>query len=59
MWLYFRFSLSYRDGEELMAARGIVLTDETIRQWCRKFGQHSAKQVRNVSSTCETDSAMI
>jgi len=45
VWLYFRFSLSYRDGEELMAARGIVLTDETIRQWCRKFGQHSAKQV--------------
>src|SRR6266545_4332589 len=46
VWLYFRFSLSYRDVEELMAARGIVLTYETIRQWCRKFGQHSANQLR-------------
>jgi putative transposase len=43
VWLYYRFSLSYRDVEELMAARGIVLTYETIRQWCQKFGQHSAK----------------
>jgi putative transposase len=46
VWLYYRFSLSYRDVEELMAARGIVLTYETIRQWCRKFGQHYANQVR-------------
>jgi putative transposase len=46
VWLYFRFSLSYRDVEELMAARGIVLTYETVRQWCRKFGQHSANQLR-------------
>ena len=46
VWLYFRFSLSYRDVEELMAARGIVLSYETIRQWCRKFGQHSANQLR-------------
>jgi hypothetical protein len=46
VWLYFRFSLSYRDVEELMAARGIVLTYETIRQWCQKFGQKYANQVR-------------
>jgi len=46
VWLYFRFSLSYRDVEELMAARGIVLTYETIRQWCRKFGQQYANQLR-------------
>jgi putative transposase len=39
VWLYFRFSLSYRDAEELMAAQAIVLTYETVRQWCRKFGQ--------------------
>jgi hypothetical protein len=39
VWLYFRFSLSYRDVEELLAARGVVLTYETVRQWCRKFGQ--------------------
>ena len=46
VWLYFRFSLSYRDLEELMAARGIVLTYETIRQCCRKFGQQYANQLR-------------
>src|SRR5918997_2508439 len=46
VWLYFRFSLSYRDVEELMAARGVVLTYETVRQWCRKFGQSYANQLR-------------
>ncbi len=39
VWLYFRFALSYRDVEELLAERGVVLTYETVRQWCRKFGQ--------------------
>ena len=39
VWLYFRFSLSYRDVEELLAERGIVVTYETVRQWCLKFGQ--------------------
>jgi putative transposase len=38
VWLYFRFSLSYRDVEERLAARGIQVTYETIRPWCRKFG---------------------
>jgi putative transposase len=46
VWLYYRFSLSYRDVEVLMAERGIVLTYETIRQWCRKFGQQYANQLR-------------
>jgi putative transposase len=46
VWLYFRFPLSYRDVEELMAARGIVVTYETIRQWCRTFGQQYANQLR-------------
>lgn len=45
VWLYFRFSLSYRDVEDLMAARGIVLTYETLRQWWRKFGQQYANQL--------------
>jgi putative transposase len=39
VWLYFRFCLSYRDVEELMAARGVMLTYEAVRSWCRKFGQ--------------------
>ena len=33
VWLYFRFALSYRDVEEIMAARGVTLTYETIREW--------------------------
>jgi hypothetical protein len=33
---YFRFSISYRDVEEMMAKRGLTLTYETIRRWCLK-----------------------
>ncbi len=39
VWLYYRFSLSYRDIEEIMAERGVKLTYETVRKWCLKFGQ--------------------
>jgi putative transposase len=39
VWLSFRFARSYRDVEERLAERGVVLTHETVRQWCRKFGQ--------------------
>jgi hypothetical protein len=46
LWLYYRFSLSYRDVEELIAECGIVLTYETIHQWCQKFGQHCARVLR-------------
>ncbi|MGH8069288.1 MAG: IS6 family transposase [Candidatus Entotheonellia bacterium] len=47
IWLYFRFCLSYRDVEELLFARGIIVTYEAIRQWCRKFGQQYANQLRS------------
>ena len=46
VWLYFRFSLSYRDVEELLAERGIIVSYETIRQWTRKFGHSYANQLR-------------
>jgi putative transposase len=46
VWLYFRFCLSYRDVEELMAERGVGLTYEAVRYWCRKFGQTYANQLR-------------
>jgi putative transposase len=36
VWLYYRFLLSYRDAEELLAERGIAVSYETIRRWCRK-----------------------
>ena len=42
VWLYHRFSLSFRDVEELLAKRGIIVSYETIRQWCRKFGPEYA-----------------
>ncbi len=46
VWRSFRFALSYRDVEELLAERGIILTYETVRQWCRKFGQTYANALR-------------
>ncbi|WP_040449036.1 IS6 family transposase, partial [Ktedonobacter racemifer] len=46
IWLYFRFSLSFRDIEEIMAERGVALTYETIRQWCLKFGQMYAHELK-------------
>jgi putative transposase len=52
VWLYFRFSLSFRDVEELMAQRGVVVTYETVRQWCLKFGQTYAKELRRRRPRC-------
>ena len=46
VWLYHRFALSLRDVEELMVARGVVVTYETIRSWCAKFGPDYAAQLR-------------
>ena len=46
VWLYYRFLLSYRDVEELLAERGIAVSYETIRRWSRKFGQRFADGVR-------------
>ena len=46
VWLYYRFSLSLRDVEELLAKRGITVTHETIRQWCRKFGPEYARKLK-------------
>ena len=44
-WLYFRFPLSLRMVDELLAARGITVSRETIRQWALKFGQVFANQI--------------
>jgi hypothetical protein len=46
VWLYFRFPLSFREVEELMLVRGVVVSYETIRHWCAKFGQAYANQLR-------------
>ena len=46
MRLSYRFLLSNRDGEELLAERGVAVSYETIRRWCKKFGQPFADGVR-------------
>ncbi len=46
IWLYFRFNLSFRDVEELMAERGVELSYETIRRWVDKFGSTYAKRIK-------------
>ena len=46
VWLYHRFCLSFRDAEDLLAQRGITVSYETIRQWCRTFGPAYAKTLR-------------
>ena len=46
VWLYFRFNLSHRDVEELLAERGIQVSYEAIRLWCRKFGHAYTDQLR-------------
>ena len=38
IWLYLRFTLSYRDVEDLLAERGLDITHETVRRWVLKFG---------------------
>jgi putative transposase len=45
VWLYFRFPLSHRDVEELLFVRGVNVSYEAIRKWCRKFGQQYANQL--------------
>src|SRR3954467_7156574 len=46
IWLYFRFPLGLRMVEEMLAARGIIVSHESVRQWARKFGQALANQIR-------------
>ena len=46
VWLYHRFTLSYRDIEELLAERGIRVSYEAIRLWCRRFGPEYARRLR-------------
>ena len=48
VWLYFRFPLSLRMVDELLAARGIIVSYETVRQWALKFGQVFARHCQFV-----------
>jgi putative transposase len=46
IWLYLRFTLSYRDVEELLAERGLDMSYETVRRWVLKFGPLIAQRLR-------------
>ena len=46
VWLYHVFSLSLRDVELILAERGVCVTHESVRGWCRKFGMEFAKRLR-------------
>jgi putative transposase len=46
VWLYHVFSLSLRDVELILAERGVLVTHESIRNWCQKFGAEFAKRLR-------------
>ena len=46
VWLYYRFCLSFRDVEDLLAERGVIVSYETIRQWSRKFGVDYARKLK-------------
>ena len=46
VWLYFRFALSYRDVEDMLAGRGIDVSYETVRRWALKFGAIIARKLR-------------
>jgi len=50
VWLYFRFPLSYRDVEDLLAERDIDVSYETVRRWALKFGQAYARKLRKTRS---------
>jgi putative transposase len=46
VWVYHRFCLSFRDVENLIAERGIIVSYETIRLWCQKFGPDYARKLK-------------
>ena len=46
VWLYFRFTMSYRDVEDLLADRGVDVSYEMVRLWVLKFGPVYARQIR-------------
>ena len=46
VWFYHRFSLSHRDIEDLLAERGIIVTYESIRLWCNKFGLRYVRRLK-------------
>ena len=63
VWLYYRFNLSHRDIEDLLAERGITVTRESIRLWCIKFGaiytRRWKRKPRGYGDTCYIDEVFV
>ncbi|GLR60410.1 hypothetical protein GCM10007919_51390 [Rhizobium indigoferae] len=55
VWLYFRFPLSLRMVEDMLASRGIIVTHQTVRSWAEKFGRHFAREIKRRSAGCLGD----
>lgn len=51
VWLYYRFNVSLREVEEMMFERGIVVSYEAIRRWCRTHGDDYARRLRRKSAS--------
>ena len=51
IWFYFRFSMSYRDVEDMLAERGIDVSYETVRRWALEFGAIIARKLRQDAAT--------
>ena len=54
VWLYFRFPLSFRDVEDLLAERGIDVSYETVRRWSVKFNRAYARRLRRSYPSADT-----
>ncbi len=54
VWLYFRFTMSLRDVEDLLAERGIDVSYETVRCWARKFGLAISRNIRRLQGKADT-----
>ncbi|NRP75839.1 hypothetical protein ILFOPFJJ_06762 [Ensifer psoraleae] len=50
VWLYFRFPLSLRMVEDMLAARRVIVSHQTVRLWAEKFGRHFANNIRKRSA---------
>src|SRR5258708_13639543 len=63
IWLYARFTLSFRDVDDLLAERGIMVSYETVRRWVKHFGSMIAADLRRrrpkPHSTCHLDEVLI
>ena len=58
IWLYLRFTLSYRDVEDLLAERGLEVSYETVRRWVLKFGPLIRQAVAPASPPAERSVAL-